>query len=555
MTGGADGLFGFEIAPVFGVFSFDLAGQTAYWYGAGVMAVVFFLSKALVNSPFGLAVKGIRENPVRMRMLGVPVTRRLVALYAISGAFAAVAGGLSAQVTKLVGLDSLTFTLSGNVLVMLILGGTGSLYGAFLGAFVFVVLSDRAAAISPFHWLFAIGIVLILAVRYAPQGLVGLIETLAARAGYAPEPRVSVPALAVEHVSKSFGALRVARGISLTLEPGARHALIGPNGAGKTTLVNLVSGLLQPSEGVIRLDGVDITNLSPERRVGLGPGPHLPDQLALPAPSVAENVALALAARLGTGRRFWGSVRARPELMDGTARASRQPRAARARAAAGRRSSLWPAPAGRDRARAGARAQDAAARRAGGGARRVRPLRPARSAAAPAGGAHHPGDRARHEPRLPPGRSASPCWSRAAVLVEGAPAEIRANRAGARRLSRDPVAWLTAAARRRDRGLSRHHRARGRYRSRSASEEAWALLGRNGVGKTTLLATVMGLTVLRRGRICLGGEDITVDRHPSARPARVGLVPQEREIFPSLTVDENLRVATPPGRMDARARL
>jgi branched-chain amino acid transport system permease protein len=184
VTGGADGLFGFEIAPVFGAFSFDLAGRTAYWYGAGVMAVVFFLSKALVNSPFGLAVKGIRENPVRMQMLGVPVTRRLVALYAISGAFAAVAGALSAQVTKLVGLDSLTFTLSGNVLVMLILGGTGSLYGAFIGAFVFVVLSDRAAAISPFHWLFAIGIVLILAVRYAPQGLVGLIETLAARAGY-----------------------------------------------------------------------------------------------------------------------------------------------------------------------------------------------------------------------------------------------------------------------------------------------------------------------------------------------------------------------------------
>jgi len=181
VTGGADGLFGYEINPVFGLFQFDLAGKTAYWYGAGVMAVIFFLSKILVNSPFGLTVKGIRENPVRMRMLGVPVTRRLVALYAISGAFAAVAGALSAQVTKLVGLDSLTFTVSGNVLVMLILGGTGSLYGAFLGAFVFVVLSDRAAAIDPFHWLFAIGIVLILAVRYAPQGLVGVVETVAAR--------------------------------------------------------------------------------------------------------------------------------------------------------------------------------------------------------------------------------------------------------------------------------------------------------------------------------------------------------------------------------------
>lgn len=184
VTGGADGLFGFKIAPVLGLYHFDLAGRTAYWYGAGVMAVVFFLCKALVNSPFGLTVKGIRENPVRMRMLGVPVTKRLVLLYGISGAFAGVAGGLSAQVTKLVGLDSLTFTLSGNVLVMLILGGTGSLYGAFLGAFVFVVLSDRAAAIDPFNWLFAVGFMLILAVRYAPQGLVGLVEALALRAGW-----------------------------------------------------------------------------------------------------------------------------------------------------------------------------------------------------------------------------------------------------------------------------------------------------------------------------------------------------------------------------------
>ncbi|HXP31988.1 MAG TPA: branched-chain amino acid ABC transporter permease [Stellaceae bacterium] len=181
VTGGADGLFGYKIAPLFGLFRFDLAGRTAYWYGAGVMAVVFFLSKALVNSPFGLAVRGIRENPVRMRMLGVPVTRRLVLLYAISGAFAAVAGALSAQVTRLVGLDSLEFVVSGNVLVMLILGGTGSLYGAFLGATLFVVLADRAAAVSPFHWLFAVGAVLILAVRYAPNGLVGVIADVAAR--------------------------------------------------------------------------------------------------------------------------------------------------------------------------------------------------------------------------------------------------------------------------------------------------------------------------------------------------------------------------------------
>jgi branched-chain amino acid transport system permease protein len=184
VTGGADGLFGYEIAPIFGRFAFDLEGQTGYWYAATVMAVVYFLSKVIVNSPFGLTIRGIRENQVRMRMLGVPVVRRLVMLYIVSGAFAAIAGAISAQVTRLVGLDSLAFMQSGNVLVMLILGGIGSLYGAFLGATVFVVLSDRAAEIDPFNWLFAVGIVLILAVRFAPQGFVGVIESLAARLGW-----------------------------------------------------------------------------------------------------------------------------------------------------------------------------------------------------------------------------------------------------------------------------------------------------------------------------------------------------------------------------------
>jgi len=181
ITGGADGLFGFKIAPLFGIFSFDLAGRTAYWYSLGVVAFVFFVCKLVVNSPFGLVIRGIRDNPVRMRMLGVKVTSRLVTLYCISGALAAIAGALSAQVTKLVGLDSLAFLLSGNALVMLILGGTGNLYGAIIGATIFVVLSDRAAAVDPFNWLFAIGAVLILAVRFAPQGIVGLVTDAARR--------------------------------------------------------------------------------------------------------------------------------------------------------------------------------------------------------------------------------------------------------------------------------------------------------------------------------------------------------------------------------------
>jgi branched-chain amino acid transport system permease protein len=109
------------------------------------------------------------------------VTRRLIMLYMISGAMAGVAGGLTAQVTKLVGLDVLGLALSANVLIMLILGGPGRLYGAFLGAAVFVILSDRAAAVNPFHWLFALGLLLILTVRFAPSGLLAAAENAVSR--------------------------------------------------------------------------------------------------------------------------------------------------------------------------------------------------------------------------------------------------------------------------------------------------------------------------------------------------------------------------------------
>src|SRR5690606_8965701 len=127
--------------PLLGMFRFDMFGRTAYLYAVAVLVVVFILARFVANSNFGLTVRGIRTNPQRMQLLGVPVLSRLVVLYMISGALAGVAGGLSAQVTRLVGLNSLAFTVSGNVLIVLILGGIGRLHGAVIGAIVFVVLS------------------------------------------------------------------------------------------------------------------------------------------------------------------------------------------------------------------------------------------------------------------------------------------------------------------------------------------------------------------------------------------------------------------------------
>jgi branched-chain amino acid transport system permease protein len=176
VTGGDDGLTGYKIEPIFGLFRFDIYFHTAYLYALAVLAVAFVVARIVVNSPFGLTVRGIRENPVRMRLLGVPIRTRLIGLFTLSGAMAGVAGALSAQVTGIVGTDTLTFLVSGNALIGLILGGFGRLYGAFLGAALFEIFSDRAAAINPFHWLLGLGVLLILAVRFAPEGIIGLIE-------------------------------------------------------------------------------------------------------------------------------------------------------------------------------------------------------------------------------------------------------------------------------------------------------------------------------------------------------------------------------------------
>lgn len=183
LTNGDDGLIGYKIAPVFGIFEFSLRNSTAYWYALGVLVVVYLLCRWIVNSPFGLSIRGMRENPIRMRVLGVPVTRRLLLLYTLSAAFAGVAGALSAQVTLAVGLDSLAFVISANAAIMLILGGAGTLYGAFFGAILFVVVSDRAAALDPSNWLLGLGVLLILMVRFAPDGVYGLLRRFSKKDG------------------------------------------------------------------------------------------------------------------------------------------------------------------------------------------------------------------------------------------------------------------------------------------------------------------------------------------------------------------------------------
>jgi len=178
ITGGVDGLGDMQPGRVFGVFSFGLDGKTAFVYSFAVLFLVFAFARRLVRSPFGLGLRGIRENVRRMPALGANVNRRLRAVFALSAGMAGVAGAVLAQTTQFVGIDTLSFQRSAELLIMLVFGGTGRLYGGLLGATVFMLAQDYLAGLSPEHWQFWLGAMLVLLVLVARGGLLGGLERL-----------------------------------------------------------------------------------------------------------------------------------------------------------------------------------------------------------------------------------------------------------------------------------------------------------------------------------------------------------------------------------------
>jgi branched-chain amino acid transport system permease protein len=180
-TGGSDGLSSIMPNPIFGMFEFDLWGKTAYIYGVILLVIVFVLLRILVRSPFGMLARGVRQDRIRIAAMGASSHSVLMRMYVISGAVAGVGGALTAISTQVVGLDSLSFTLSAEALVMLVLGGTGSLYGALVGTVVFMLFEDTLSAANPFHWLTIVGALLIAVVLFAPKGLYGTAVALAGR--------------------------------------------------------------------------------------------------------------------------------------------------------------------------------------------------------------------------------------------------------------------------------------------------------------------------------------------------------------------------------------
>ncbi len=185
LTGGADGLQGVAIWPVLGLWRFDLYGRVGYAYAVAVLFVLFLLARRIVHSPFGQSLRAIKQNERRMHALGAPVMRRIVAVCTLSAAYAGVAGALLAQTTQFVSLESIGFGKSADVLIMLVLGGTGRLYGALLGALAFMAMRHVLSGMTPQYWEFWLGAMLVLLVMFARGGIFGLIDVLRARLGWA----------------------------------------------------------------------------------------------------------------------------------------------------------------------------------------------------------------------------------------------------------------------------------------------------------------------------------------------------------------------------------
>jgi branched-chain amino acid transport system permease protein len=176
LTGGDDGLQGMQVTPLLGLFTFDIDGKVGFIYSFIVIFVLYLLARRLVNSPFGLALKGIRENVRRVPALGIGVRVQLAMAFTISAAMAGVAGALLAETTQYIALEVLGFDRSISVQIALVLGGIGNLIGGMIGAVVYTVLRDQLSLINPAYWDFWVGLVLVIIVMSGTGGITGILR-------------------------------------------------------------------------------------------------------------------------------------------------------------------------------------------------------------------------------------------------------------------------------------------------------------------------------------------------------------------------------------------
>ncbi len=313
LTGGADGLQGVVMGPLLGSFEFDLSGRTAAWYSLTVLLVFFVLARRLVNSPMGATLKAIRDNRLRAMAIGISVGSRLSVVYTIAAGMAGAAGALLAQTTGFASLDVFEFHRSADVMLMLVVGGTG--LALWRRGRRRRLQADAGRAVSRY------AAVLDVLARAVPRGA-GAGRTRPADPALDLVLAQGDPAmtgevvLSCEGLVKRFGGITATDNVTLNLRRGARHALIGPNGAGKTTLINLLTGVLEPTEGRIALEGQDVTRLAPHQRVRRGMVRTFQINQLFNSMTPLETLTLVISQQQGLGARFWQPLGASRPVAD-----------------------------------------------------------------------------------------------------------------------------------------------------------------------------------------------------------------------------------------------
>ena len=551
-TGGFDGLPSLPIPPLFGMFEFN----PLYPEHAVSLRARRAVRLLRVRAHAGLfAVRAEpdrhpREHRCACTRSARRCARRLVVCYTISAAIAGIAGGLWAQANAYVNLATLGLDRAATVLIILVLGGYGRLYGAFVGAVAYMVLSHFLSKVYPTAWQLGLGLLLVVIALFARNGILGLGDNLMRR--FAQTAHAAMTALLeTRSLSKNFGALARRRATStFALEPGARHALIGPNGAGKTTFINLLTGVLPPSAGT---------------GAAQGPGHHR--RASRPSASSSASPAPSRSTGCSAASRCWRTSTSRsPSGSAPRRRCCGRPACARdvideamqlldtlklADDAAARRISELPY--GRQRLvelaiALGLEARGAAARRAG--RRRAERREP-----------HHPRRHRRAAEAASACSSSTTTWTwcsasrkritvlvRGAMFAEGTPKEIGANPDVRAVYLGQAHPWLDALELKARVGRLRRDRRAGGHQSRARAGREHQRDRPQRRRQDHAARDRHGPHHAAQGRGAARRQEPQPRAGLSRAPlAGLGFVPQEREIFPSLTVRENLEVGARPG--------
>ncbi len=536
----------------------------------------------IAHAPFGRALQALRDNEQRLQSLGYSTFRLKFEAFVILGGVVGYAGALLALMLRGAYADNLGWQHAGDALLMTVLGGVHQFLGPLWGAIAFTLLQDRLSAITESWWLLFAPIIIIFAL-VSPEGIQGAVQRVfrrerwtlvrdgiplrpehiarfgeVGRQGMAPDQ----PILTVRGLHKRFGSLVVAADVHLDVHPYCLHSLIGPNGAGKTTFFNMLTGLLRADAGQIQFAGHDISQLPVHRRIRLGLGRSFQILSVFRNLTTFENVRVAVQARSPEQNGLWRdaydiepinshtwSLLAAVGLEDRAAEPcsnlshgeQRLLEIAIALATDAKLLLLDEPLAGLaevDREVVGALIRQLAATHA------VLLI-------------EHDIDRvlalSDRITVLHQGR----------VIADGKPAEVANNpdvitayMGTARAGGPSPTVHVEAIRPIATKPILLLQRVRAGYAGSLVltdldlavhEGEAVALLGRNGVGKTTMLRAITGTVQKSAGSITMDGKDITHAKPYEINRLGISIVPEGRRLFPNLTVMENLRIAARPG--------